>query len=109
MLKIVLKNVLFLLTCFCFLSMLFQTQCMHNNGYEFCRRYFISHATMVSILETRNHLLAQLQALNFVNRSAPLESSYNLNGDSWPLLKAVLSTGLYPNLAYPLNGYLANK
>lgn len=63
---------------------------------------------MNSILETRSQLLAQLRSINFVHQSSALEM-YNLNANSWPVVKAVIATGLYPNLAYPMNGYLANR
>lgn len=63
---------------------------------------------MNSILETRSQLLAQLRSINFIHQSSSLEE-YNLNANSWPLVKAVISTGLYPNLAYPKNGLLTNR
>ncbi|KAJ8937482.1 hypothetical protein NQ314_011872 [Rhamnusium bicolor] len=75
---------------------------------EFCRNYFISHPTMNSILETRGQLLGQLRAAGFINQSNSVEE-YNRNANCWPLVKAIICTGLYANLAYPLYQNLATR
>ncbi|KAJ8967966.1 hypothetical protein NQ317_007324 [Molorchus minor] len=75
---------------------------------DFCHRYFISHPTMNLILETRSQLLGQLRAAGFINQSIPMEV-YNKNANCWPLVKAIICTGLYPNLAYPLHQNIATR
>ncbi|KAJ8954936.1 hypothetical protein NQ318_000366 [Aromia moschata] len=75
---------------------------------EFCRSYFVSHPTMNSILETRGQLLGQLRAAGFINQSHSIEE-YNRNANCWPLVKAIICTGVYPNLAYPLNQHIATR
>lgn len=51
---------------------------------------------------TRNHLLGQLRACGFVPPNSR-ESMQELSrySDHWPLVKAVLASGLYPNVAFP--------
>lgn len=68
---------------------------------KFCQEYYISHSTMNSILETRSQLLGQLRAVQFIHQSNSLEV-YNKNANCWPLVKAIICTGSYPKLAYPL-------
>ncbi|CAH0552749.1 unnamed protein product [Brassicogethes aeneus] len=77
-----------------------QEECQKGRGYEFCREYFISKSTMESILETRRQLLGQLRAGGFIPQSNSL-SDYNKYADSWPMVKAAISSGLYPHLAFP--------
>lgn len=71
---------------------------------RFCREYFVSSATMEMILQTRVQLLGQLRAAGFVHPHQP-DNIQNLNkyAESWPVIKAVLVVGLYPNLAYVQN------
>ena len=56
---------------------------------------------MEMIVATRNMLLSQLRQSGFLNHKPPHDIRYlNGNSDSWPIIKATLATGLYPNIAY---------
>ncbi|XP_074041898.1 3'-5' RNA helicase YTHDC2 isoform X2 [Leptinotarsa decemlineata] len=74
----------------------------------FCEKYFISQSTMNSILATRSQLLGQLRSARFIHQSNSLDV-YNQNAHCWPLIKAIICTGCYPNLAYPLHQNLATR
>ncbi|GJQ88173.1 putative helicase [Trypoxylus dichotomus] len=69
---------------------------------QFCQEYFISYGAMEIIMVTRNHLLGQLRASGFITSNGR-DSMHELSrySDHWPLVKAVLATGLYPNVAFP--------
>ncbi|KRT80786.1 Ankyrin repeat-containing protein [Oryctes borbonicus] len=69
---------------------------------QFCQEYFISYGAMEIIMVTRNHLLGQLRACGFVPSNGR-DSMHELSrySDHWPLVKAVLTSGLYPNIAFP--------
>lgn len=75
----------------------------HVNKSErsFCSKYFISSATMEMVVDIRSQLLAQLRACGFVKTRAPGDiRELNSNSNNWALVKAVLTSGLYPNIAY---------
>lgn len=78
-----------------------QDECQRGRGYDFCREYFISKSAMEAILDTRRQLLSQLRAMGLIPQVNIHE--FNKLADSWPLVKAVISAGLYPNLAFPSN------
>lgn len=87
-----------------------QWQNESEKGYaqQFCREYFISQSTMDIILETRRQLLSQLRAAEFVPPSAAL-GQFNTYAKSWPLIKAIIASGLYPLVAYPMGNYLCTR
>ncbi|XP_008198758.1 3'-5' RNA helicase YTHDC2 isoform X2 [Tribolium castaneum] len=67
---------------------------------NFCREFFISPSTMETILKTRSQLLGQLRAAKFVPSNGTSMVALNTNSENWPLVKAVISSGLYPKLAF---------
>ncbi|XP_067934635.1 3'-5' RNA helicase YTHDC2-like isoform X1 [Watersipora subatra] len=72
-----------------------------SDGYErsFCQKNFVSTATMEMILGMRSLLLGQLRASGFVKaRGSGDIRDLNTNSDSWPVVKAALCAGIYPNL-----------
>lgn len=72
-----------------------------HNEKRFCREYFVSGPTMEMILQTRIQLLSQLRAAGFVQPNPPFSMHcLNEHSESWPVVKAALVVGLYPNLAY---------
>ncbi|CAH2006694.1 unnamed protein product [Acanthoscelides obtectus] len=85
-----------------------QESCCNGRVHAFCNQYYISHPTMNSILETRSQLLGQLRSIRFVHQSSSVEQ-YNRHADCWPLIKAIICTGCYPNLAFPLKNSLATR
>lgn len=60
------------------------------------------------ILETRRQLLSQLRAAGFVPLAHTLHS-VNVYSKNWPLIKAVIASGLYPLVSYPNGNYLSTK
>lgn len=83
---------------------------MKNMDKKFCKEYYVSSATMEMILQTRVQLLGQLRAAGFVQPSQPDNiQSLNKYAESWPVVKAVLIVGLYPNLAYVQNKKITTR
>nr|CAH7744575.1 unnamed protein product [Callosobruchus chinensis] len=85
-----------------------QESSLNGSVGAFCRKYYISHPTMNSILETRSQLLGQLRSIGFVHQSNSVVK-YNRHSDCWPLVKAIICTGCYPNLAFPIKNSLATR
>lgn len=77
-----------------------QNETANGNAKKFCHEYFISESTMFSVLETRRQLLGQLRAVGFVNNAHSLDE-YNVNNNSWGLVKAIMGAALFPNVAFP--------
>eukprot|EP00814_Leptocylindrus_danicus_P002099 CAMPEP_0116048816 /NCGR_PEP_ID=MMETSP0321-20121206/29806_1 /TAXON_ID=163516 /ORGANISM="Leptocylindrus danicus var. danicus, Strain B650" /LENGTH=289 /DNA_ID=CAMNT_0003531147 /DNA_START=349 /DNA_END=1218 /DNA_ORIENTATION=+ len=90
------------------------------NGKNFCRKYFISFATLKEISELRLHFLDLLDQIGFIDKhslsllknsnsnsssSSSLEQRhiqrcpYNVNGKCDNVVSAVICAGLYPNVA----------
>lgn len=56
---------------------------------------------MEMVVNIRSQLLAQLRASGFVKTKPPGDiRDLNENANNWALIKAILATGLYPNVAY---------
>lgn len=75
-------------------------QSASHNGSErrFCSHYFISPAAMEMIQGIRTHLLGLLRASGFVHTKGSGDiRGVNTNSDNWPVVKAALSAGCYPN------------
>jgi hypothetical protein len=75
----------------------------------FCRDFFISPSTMETILKTRSQLLGQLRAAKFVPPNGTSIMALNAHSENWPLVKAVISSGLYPKLAFKKNGHFCTR
>ncbi|XP_015596401.1 probable ATP-dependent RNA helicase YTHDC2 [Cephus cinctus] len=72
-----------------------------SSGWEriFCEKNFISSAVMEMVVGMRTQLLGQLRASGFVRaRGSGDIRDLNSNSESWPVVKAALTAGLYPNL-----------
>lgn len=70
-----------------------------NSEHLFCERHFVSSSTMSTIVAVRGQLLAQLRASGFVRaRGCGDIRDLNSNSDNWPVVKAALVAGSYPNL-----------
>ncbi|XP_041981037.1 3'-5' RNA helicase YTHDC2-like [Aricia agestis] len=66
----------------------------------FCARNLICGATMETVVGHRAQLLAQLRAIGLVKARGPGDiKDVNLNSEKWPVVKAVLVSGLYPSVA----------
>ncbi|XP_060527007.1 ATP-dependent DNA/RNA helicase DHX36-like isoform X1 [Cylas formicarius] len=75
-----------------------ETRC--GRARQFCRDFFISESTMLTVLEIRRQLVAQLRAIGFVNGTRGIDEC-NVNSDSWPLVKGIMGAAFYPNVGYP--------
>ncbi|CAG9827692.1 unnamed protein product [Diabrotica balteata] len=85
----------------------FEEATASGNVGRFCHEYFLSQNAMSSIIKTKSQLMGQLKMLNFVSGSA---GSYrNTHSDCWPLVKGLICTGLYPNVAYPSGNKLQTR
>ncbi|KAL1505238.1 hypothetical protein ABEB36_004845 [Hypothenemus hampei] len=83
-----------------------QDAVVRGRSKQFCSEYFVSESTMYSVLDTRRLLLGQLRAVGFVNNSRCIDD-FNYNTSSWSLVKAIMLTGFFPNIAYPVQQGLA--
>ena len=75
----------------------------------FCSDFFISPSTMETILKTRSQLLGQLRAAKFVPTNGTSIMALNAHSENWPLVKAVISSGLYPKLAFKKSGHYCTR
>lgn len=74
---------------------------LNKSERSFCNKYFISSATMEMVVDLRSQLLAQLRACGFVKTRPPSDiRELNSNSNNWAVVKAVLTAGLYPNIAH---------
>lgn len=65
----------------------------------FCEKNFISAPVMEMVVGMRTQLLGQLRASGFVRARSPGDiRDLNSNSESWAVVKAALTAGLYPNL-----------
>lgn len=68
---------------------------------SFCNKNFISSATMEMVVDIRSQLLAHLRACGFVKTRPPGDiRQLNANANNWAMIKAVMTVGFYPNIAY---------
>lgn len=56
---------------------------------------------MEIIHQTRSYLLSQLRAVGFITKNKDFDiRSANEHSHCWPIVKAVLALGSYPNVAF---------
>ncbi|RMC01106.1 hypothetical protein DUI87_22372 [Hirundo rustica rustica] len=75
----------------------------HSGGWEkaFCKKNFLSQATMQIIVGMRTQLLGQLRASGFVRARGGADiRDVNANSENWAVVKAALVAGMYPNLVH---------
>ncbi|XP_077479047.1 3'-5' RNA helicase YTHDC2 [Stigmatopora argus] len=78
----------------------------------FCEKNFLSNATLEMILGMRTQLLGQLRATGFIKAHGDCDiRAMNLNSEKWPVVKAALVSGMYPNLLHinPKNNLPSSK
>lgn len=79
----------------------------NNETIAFGKEYFISLSNLKMIMATRHQLLAQLRGTGFLIVSASqgdLLHQLNVNSGKWAVVKAALVAGLYPNVAFTMDG-----
>jgi ATP-dependent RNA helicase DHX36 len=73
-----------------------------SDPYSFCRSHFLSSHTLRTAEDMKQQfidLLAQAGLLpQSSTRGDSTEDDYNRNGRKWPVVKAALTAGMYPNL-----------
>ncbi|XP_061428277.1 3'-5' RNA helicase YTHDC2-like [Lethenteron reissneri] len=78
-----------------------QKACADGWERSFCERSFLSQGTMEMIFGMRSQLLGQLRASGFVRaRGGGDIRDLNTNSENWPVVKAALVAGLYPNVIH---------
>uniref|UniRef100_A0A1B6C6P5 RNA helicase n=1 Tax=Clastoptera arizonana TaxID=38151 RepID=A0A1B6C6P5_9HEMI len=73
----------------------------HNQSEKaFCEKHFVNGARLELITIKRTQVLSQLRSCGFVKiRGSGDIRDVNMHSDNWPVVKAALVGGLYPNLA----------
>ncbi|XP_071478246.1 3'-5' RNA helicase YTHDC2-like [Diadema antillarum] len=72
-----------------------------SDGWEstFCKRNYLSRATLEMIVGMRTQLLGQLRASGFVRARGPGDiRDLNTNSENWAVVKACLCAGMYPSI-----------
>ncbi|XP_057675789.1 3'-5' RNA helicase YTHDC2 isoform X2 [Corythoichthys intestinalis] len=78
-----------------------QKACTEGRERSFCEKNFLSNATMEMILGMRTQLLGRLRATGFVRAHGESDiRDVNVNSEKWPVVKAALVAGMYPNLLH---------
>ena len=62
----------------------------------YCNKYFLSSSSMKTIADTKSKIHGELASLGIVDQGA--KDNLNRNSLCWPLVKAVLVAGCYPNV-----------
>lgn len=65
------------------------------NEWKFCEENFINQIFMERAKGVRGQILSYLQSSGLVTKTDEIDS----NSQNWPVIKACLSAGLYPNIA----------
>lgn len=68
----------------------------HMNDRRFCEENFISSASMEHVRGIRAQIMSYLQSSGLTNAGM---QNLNVNSWKWPVVKACLGAGLYPNVA----------
>ncbi|XP_011868007.1 PREDICTED: ATP-dependent RNA helicase DHX36 [Vollenhovia emeryi] len=66
---------------------------------QFCREYFLSFNTLKLLSEMKIQFAQYLYEMKFLDSENPNHISSNRNSDNISLIKAIVSAGLYPNIA----------
>jgi HrpA-like RNA helicase len=72
-----------------------------GNAGDFCTGYNLSQEALESIFYGRSLILGHLRASGFVRAKGPGDiKDLNVNSENWAIIKAALTAGLYPNVAF---------
>lgn len=62
---------------------------------------FVLNGLMEQLTNTRSKIISSLRAANLINRQEPFNiQNANIMSDSWPIVKAALVGGMYPNICF---------
>uniref|UniRef100_A0A336M1S7 CSON010441 protein n=1 Tax=Culicoides sonorensis TaxID=179676 RepID=A0A336M1S7_CULSO len=70
-----------------------------HNDYRFLRENYLSYQTLKQLEDMKKQFFTLLHEAKFVDSKNPLNEACNRNSDNEKVLKAVICSGLYPNLA----------
>ncbi|KAF7262750.1 hypothetical protein GWI33_004148 [Rhynchophorus ferrugineus] len=70
-----------------------------SNPHTFCYKYFLSAPTLKLLSNMRKQFAQMLFDMKFIADSSPRSARNNLNSNNLSLVKAVICSGLYPNVA----------
>ncbi|XP_043253836.1 ATP-dependent DNA/RNA helicase DHX36 isoform X1 [Colletes gigas] len=77
----------------------FEAAYKRGNASYFCRKYFLSLNTLKLLSEMKTQFAQYLHEMKFLESDNPSERNANRNSDNIALIKAIVSAGLYPNVA----------
>ena len=73
----------------------------NGSGGDFCTGNNLSQEALESIFYGRSSILGHLRATGFVRAKGPGDiKDLNVNSENWAVIKAALTAGLYPNVAF---------
>uniref|UniRef100_A0A1A9X0T9 RNA helicase n=1 Tax=Glossina brevipalpis TaxID=37001 RepID=A0A1A9X0T9_9MUSC len=67
---------------------------------EYCYRKFLSNSILTQLENMKKQFADHLKLASFTESSDVLAESLNVNSNNLPLLRAIIASGLYPNVAY---------
>lgn len=77
----------------------FEISYRRGNAGPFCRDYFLSFNTLKLLSEMKSEFARYLYEMKFLDSENPSDINANRNSSNIALIKAIVCTGLYPNIA----------
>ncbi|CAL4148794.1 unnamed protein product, partial [Meganyctiphanes norvegica] len=73
--------------------------CQHREGNDYSWRNFLSNSILSQLKNMRKQFLGYLHEKKFVNTTNPEAKEINRNSSNIALVRAIITSGLYPNVA----------
>ncbi|KAK8738267.1 hypothetical protein OTU49_004134, partial [Cherax quadricarinatus] len=73
--------------------------CQYGNERQYCRDNFLSSAVLHQLKNFRKQFMSLLYEHKFVNTCNPRAGEVNRNSENLALVRAIITAGLYPNVA----------
>uniref|UniRef100_A0A1B0AIR8 RNA helicase n=1 Tax=Glossina pallidipes TaxID=7398 RepID=A0A1B0AIR8_GLOPL len=67
---------------------------------EYCYRKFLSNSILTQLENMKKQFTDHLKLASFTDSADVTAESLNVNSNNLPLLRAIIASGLYPNVAY---------
>lgn len=71
-----------------------------NRAYAFCQDHFLSFNTLKLLSDMKRQFSRYLHEMKFLPNENPKDASANRNSHNKSLIKAIVSAGLFPNIAH---------
>lgn len=71
----------------------------YNKGKSFCTQNYLNRNTLRQLREQKSLFAQYLTDMGFLNSTYYRQKNLNVNSDNIALIKAVICSGLYPNVA----------